>query len=697
MIDIPIASGAHMASTAMKRVRSIPVRTLFLPMLVGLLGLYIAVHSPLRGVIASLFKLDSRGCFFCLESFSWSQALAGGSAWIFLAVALAAAWLHTRQVRFARYERALMVGLSGLAWLVIPAAMLGQIGDWAAVPLLRPPLGPLLSALPAAGFVAAQVRQGWRPRWPIIRVLRPSPLLAVVGGLTVLALLSSLAISLAHPPTRYDALSYHAPLGVFLWRDGGLAAFLDRAPSDWALANPGTAELWSGLLQVAGGEPLADQCQLPFALLGGAAVYVFARRLGMRSAGSALSAGAFLLMPIVIVQVGTQLNDVTGAALLMSTLALASAPRRDWGRDRMALIGLGLGLVMTTKLVLLPSVAAIAVFLMLGLYRDALEQKNWRPMVVHLGVAGLIALAVVAPWALRNVTRYGNPVYPAALPLIGRGYFDASKADSAFVPDPIAWPLYPFLEAHDEQSGFGALFLVSLIPGALCALRMGRRQPLFLYGVVTAIALATWWLLTQHFPRFLLASAGLAYAFLPWSLLAIPRRQRWMGALLVACGALLSTMITFQQALIPFAAQTNTRAEFYDQVWAVDPIVQSLPETEGILYHTGFAPIISQYAGYYPLLGRGLSRVVVPVDLETTTTDAIAARMSAAQVRYAYVVASPAFQAEVQALYPSSRFELVHRSAIILGDRIDTRRFAYLQVEAVAEPTATQRFLFRLK
>src|SRR5204863_298437 len=83
------------------------------------------------------------------------------------------------------------------------------------------------------------------------------PLAMVMSGLAATLLVISAAIAIHHPPTGYDELGYHAPLAVFFWSDGSLSQFLARFPGTWALAQPGSAELWFGLLRIIGGEPLA--------------------------------------------------------------------------------------------------------------------------------------------------------------------------------------------------------------------------------------------------------------------------------------------------------------------------------------------------------------------------------------------------------------------------------------------------------
>jgi len=671
------------------------LRRVMLPAMVGLLGLYITLHSPLRDLIASLFGMKSRGCFFCAESFSLYDTGNSVAALALIGFALVAAWIIAEQFNGLSYERPLSFGLCALALIVVPAAAMGVIAERSGTALLRPPFGPVLTAIPSAIFVAISVKHGWRFHWPLVKLSWPSTLVLVVGGVAVVTLSTSIVLSLMHPPTSGDALSYHAPLAVFLWRDGNLGTFLDRAPDIWALAHPGTAELWFGLLLIAAGEAIADLGQLPFTFLGSAAVYTFTRRLGLRHGAAMLAACGFLLIPMVVMQSGMQLNDIIGAALLMATIAIASAPIASWAPGRLALIGLGLGLVATTKLALLPCVVGVGLFVIGAMIWRG--RQGIGAVAVRLMVVGTMFLIVAAPWWVRNVARYGNPVFPAALPLLGRGVFvhDFGPIDISFVPGAAAWPLYPFLEPHDDRSGFGALVLIGTIPGFVVACLYCRREALSLYLVVTAIMLPAWWLLTLHEPRFFLALVGLSFAFLPWALITVPRRQRNAAGVLIAAAAIFSALVTYDQALLPFARQPNTRAQFYDRVWGVDAVVVSLPETEGLLLNTGYAPSIFEYTSYYPLLGNSRSRTVIPVD-SNATAETIVTRMRSAGIRYAYVTASPENRTAVETLYNRSLFEPLHVSTIVVGESSGARRYLYRLANRNEDKSGTRRYLYRL-
>ena len=148
--------------------------------------------------------------------------------------------------------------------------------------------------------------------------------------------------------------------------------------------------------------------------------------------------------------------------------------------------------------------------------------------------------------------------------------------------------------------------------------------------------------------------------------------------------------------MLPLARQPGARAEFYDRVWGVDPLVTSLPEHEGLLHHTGYGPPSSDYAAYYPLLGPSLSRVVIPADTEATT-DSIVTGMRHAGLRYAYVSALPESRATVEAIYDGAQFQLVHMSSIERGEQSGARRYLYRPVANATGNGAIRRYLYHLK
>ncbi len=674
------------------------LRRLTILLMVCLLSIYMVFHSFLLLYLGRLKDLITSGSRSVLISPGLTQSIDTSVMLFLLIVTIYSALVISNQLRLSSYEKVISFGLISFTLIVVPAAMLGELADRIGIPLLRPPAGPILSGIPALVICIASIKKGWK--LPAIKFPDFSRSKLVIGifFLCSFTYIAITAVALMHPATGGDALSYHSPLAVLLWREGNLGSFLDHAPQIWALAHPGMAELWFGLLRVGAGEWLANLGQLPFSFLGVAAIYAFARRLGLRSGAALLSGLAFLLVPMVVMQSAMQQNDIVGSVLIMVTIALASASIKTWNIERLILIGAGLGLTVTTKIALLPTAAAVGIFIIGAVIFHSIRSKSWQRVLFPLAIIGFVFLLVVSPWWVRNIIRYQNPIYPSAIPFLGRGVFvpDFGRIDISFVPSPIAWPLYPLIEPHDDRSGFGALFLIGAIPGFLFAFRKAFKQPLIIFGLAALITLPAWWIFTLHEPRFFLGLIGLSFAFIPWAIMAIPKRLRFIGAILILITAIFSISVTFDQDILTFSSQPNDRATFYDTVWGVDGFATSLPENEGLLLNTGFAPTISEYTATYPLLGPNQDRTLLPID-GVHDTASIVEEMKSSGIRYAYVASSPQNVQEVRKIYNSTYFDLVHQSSIVVGGKSGARRFLYRAAMDPEQDFATQRYLFQLK
>jgi hypothetical protein len=138
--------------------------------------------------------------------------------------------------------------------------------------------------------------------------------------------------------------------------------------------------------------------------------------------------------------------------------------------------------------------------------------------------------------------------------------------------------------------------------------------------------------------------------------------------------AVFSTIVTFDQGLLPRIAEPVDRLRFYDEVWAVDPFVTGWNAREPLLYNTGYASL--SYAGDYPLLGPELARVLLTVDTDVST-EAIVSLMKRHGAHYAYVPASPTFQPVVERKYAPDVFEVAHISTVPSGKRAGTKRYLF--------------------
>jgi hypothetical protein len=210
------------------------------------------------------------------------------------------------------------------------------------------------------------------------------------------------------------------------------------------------------------------------------------------------------------------------------------------------------------------------------------------------------------------------------------------------------------------------------------------------YGLTVVATLVGWWTLTRHDPRFLLGIGGLAFAFIPWLLTAVGHSLRWVASAVVLCAALFSASVTVDQELLLVASFPQDRAGFYDLVWGLDPALESLPESEPLVYVRG--DVRNADSLDYPLLGPFQKRllVILPNDSADLSTEAIVQRMHSINARYAYVtVEDTNLAARLEAQFDQSRFELNHFSTVGLVDP----RCCF---EVRASGDQVRRYLYRL-
>jgi hypothetical protein len=635
------------------------------------LAAYLLLHSPLRAAI-DRFLGAAPSCFSFCQTRGEGIIASQGLAIVDIAAALVAGYALSGVLGFRSLERIVAFGLLAFSYVSVPAALVGGLGDAIDVRLLRAPYGPALASLPAIATIGYVLIRGWRPSMPRLNLVRITPVALVMSALAGGTLVLSAAISMYHPPTGFDELGYHAPLAVFFWRDGTLAAFMSRFPGGWPLAQPGSAELWFGLFRVIGGEPLTVLGQLPFALLGAAGVAAFGRRLGLSAKAALLASLAYLLVPIVAIQVGRIADDVVGAALVIGAAALAAAPRRDWTVARVAVIGVTLGVMMATKLALLPAAFAIGlVVLWTVARRDPLatdgttgsisDTSRSRLLTRGLPLAAALCLVAVAPWWLRNLVLFANPLYPSSIPLYGHGISQPGLGikDRNHVPAAWLWPLYPLFEPHRHDSGIGAVFAAAIVPGGLVALVRARRRPLAIIGIIALISLPAWWLASRHEPRFLLGLFGLMVALVPFAVAGLQRRWQTWAAVLLALAAAASAVITLSTNIAAEARDPVDRIQFYDRRWKVAPAMMELPESEGIIVDDQCGK--NTFNRIYPLLGSGQSRSVARIPCGLSTTEVVAA-MRRYHVSFVYAVIDTPHASILDARYPPGTLQLVSQS-----------------------------------
>jgi hypothetical protein len=159
------------------------------------------------------------------------------------------------------------------------------------------------------------------------------------------------------PPVSHDALSYHLPKAVLMWRNAGWQSFgflhgsIRTTPVnyEWLLAE----ELaWSG------SDRLTEWPSLIFFVLlivaTGALCQMFSRR---RSAGALVAMMSVAAAPVVLLHSGAQKNDLMVASLMVCALVAAGRWLQEPSLFAFAMISAAFGLAIGTK----PQAAALAV------------------------------------------------------------------------------------------------------------------------------------------------------------------------------------------------------------------------------------------------------------------------------------------------------------------------------------------------
>jgi hypothetical protein len=132
-------------------VRALRPRRMVLPAMVGLLAAYMAAHSPLVRLVGRFLGRDVSRCYFTCSGWAPNgHPVDAASALVCVLLAGGAAWLVTSRISEGGAEEMLAFGLLAVAFIVVPASLLGSLGWAVGTKPLQPPLVPLLTGLPAA-------------------------------------------------------------------------------------------------------------------------------------------------------------------------------------------------------------------------------------------------------------------------------------------------------------------------------------------------------------------------------------------------------------------------------------------------------------------------------------------------------------------------------------------------------------------
>jgi len=271
-----------------------------------------------------------------------------------------------------------------------------------------------------------------------------------------------------------DSMWYHLVMAGEWVRTGSIAP-IDAIPLI-GVAYPGFRQALIAFLSLPfGNEHLALLGGFEFPLLV-LSIYVVARAFG--SGRSLALAGALYgaTTPVVMGSFSTQGNDLSLVIHLLLAVLFLGRYLRSGDARQAVFAGLALGALAAIKFSG-PGYAVIAVLV-------AVVQYGWRWLRPGVGVLLLLggALLLAAPWYLRNLLVFANPLYPARVQLGTQVVFDGPLGKDYFAPSTLGFDIAPLLEhLHHFTDAHGWLLpLVAAGPllSVFAAWRVGPRRPL---------------------------------------------------------------------------------------------------------------------------------------------------------------------------------------------------------------------------
>ena len=220
----------------------------------------------------------------------------------------------------------------------------------------------------------------------------------VLIGLALTAVLQGLA-----PPNDYDSLMYHLTLPKLDVERGYIAIAWERAQS--VALFPTFSSNLSRIALAISDARAAQMINGTMGLIaaGGAAYLV--RFLGFGKRTALLAAIMFIAIRVVYWEMGTAVTDMPVAAFGALALIAYLSWRRIGGYGLAALFGLMVGAAILSKYQGFMIALAFAPVIVVDLIR-----RERSPVQLMLGP--MVALAAVAPHAIRNIILTGNPVFP---------------------------------------------------------------------------------------------------------------------------------------------------------------------------------------------------------------------------------------------------------------------------------------------
>jgi len=330
--------------------------------------------------------------------------------------------------------------------------------------------------------------------------------LALILGFAVV----KIAVNLVNPPFGWDDLNYHFTFAVEWFKSGTLVTPIVvsdyPAPSYYPL-NGSFIFFW--LLLPFKNVFLADLGQVPFYIIVFLAIYSIGKKAGLSRRYSIYAAILLLLVPNYFKQIRIAYVDVMVAGFFLLALNFLASLRKDFNLKNVLLVGLSTGLLIGTKLIVIPH-ALIITFYFLGLgYFVLVRDKLYLRFFWSVVIFGLAVLATGGFSYIRNFVMTANPLYPLQVKIFGTTLFKGVLGGEFINNENGAFALGKFL----FHEGVGAGFILYVIPGLILAVtglikKKSARSPFlwFLFIIIAALYLVY---------RFGVGVANVRYLY-PW-------------------------------------------------------------------------------------------------------------------------------------------------------------------------------------
>ena len=265
--------------------------------------------------------------------------------------------------------------------------------------LTRPALLASLAGLLALALVVWLHRgRPAPPARPALHAFREAlrdPVLALLAGAVVVALLYLFGLAYFAPPNDYDLFSYHLPRAAF-WKQQHAVAYVPNVNEVRINALPPVSEIADAFTMIlARSDRFTGFVQLVAFLATMVAILGISRRVGFGPRQALFGTLLFATLPIAVLQAPTALNDV----LIASFVAAAVYFLLAGGLTGLVLAELAVALMLGTKPT---AVYALPVLVLVGVVAYPPPRRWW--MLLLISFAGV---AVGSFWYMVNLAETG--------------------------------------------------------------------------------------------------------------------------------------------------------------------------------------------------------------------------------------------------------------------------------------------------